>query len=237
VGEHVTVRPFVGCGDCDRCEIGRDELCPDSRMLGVHLDGAFAEELVVPARLAHALPPSVDPRSGAYTEPVAAVLAVRDALRAPPGRGVILGDNRIARLTERVLRAVGVDELVLLPLAELGRPARSSFDFAIESVPTGEALAAAARLVRPGGTVVLKSRSRRTVELPLGEAVNKQLTFRAVRYASFDEAITLLPRLALEDLFGPSYALEEFDSAFASAFADERDKRFFTFGSGDVWDR
>ena len=233
IGAHVTVRPFLGCGACAACARGRDELCADARMLGIHLDGAFAEQLRVPARLVHLLPPGVTPRAGAYAEPVAAVLAAREVI-GEGETGVVLGDNRIAVLTARVLGAAGV----AIELATEPRSIESSsVDFAIESMPTAEVLREAVRVVRPGGTVVLKSRSSRSAEIPLARAIEKQVTFRALRYGAFDDAIRLLARLALDDLFGETLSIEEFDRAFAAAARDERQKRFFAFGDVDVWDR
>lgn len=232
LGAHVTVKPFVGCGACVWCMHGRTELCGDGQ-LGVHLDGGFAEQVRVPASLVHLLPLGVSPRAGAYTEPVAAVLAAREAV-GEGDTGVVLGDNRIATLTARVLQAAGI---AIERAADPRAVESSSVDFVIETMPTAEILREAVRVVRPGGTVVLKSRSVSTVEIPLAHAVAKQVTFRALRYAPFEEAIALLPRLALDDLFGETLTIDGFDRAFAAASRDERQKLFFEFGDVDVWDR
>ena len=49
VGEWVSGEGHVVCGRCRNCRAGRRHLCIHTRALGVHLDGAFAEYVVLPA--------------------------------------------------------------------------------------------------------------------------------------------------------------------------------------------
>ncbi|HEX7056711.1 MAG TPA: alcohol dehydrogenase catalytic domain-containing protein, partial [Bacilli bacterium] len=59
IGDRVTVNPLVSCGQCDRCKESREHLCPDRKLLGAGLPGAFAEFVKVPAENVHHLPDSV----------------------------------------------------------------------------------------------------------------------------------------------------------------------------------
>ncbi len=53
-GRRVTVNPLESCGNCDFCVEGRDNLCPDRRIISMPpRDGAFAEQVVVPELLTH----------------------------------------------------------------------------------------------------------------------------------------------------------------------------------------
>src|SRR5579883_1885152 len=49
VGDEVVVSPGVSCGRCRQCLAGRDNLCPRYGILGEHLDGGYADYVVVPA--------------------------------------------------------------------------------------------------------------------------------------------------------------------------------------------
>jgi alcohol dehydrogenase, propanol-preferring len=49
VGDRVTVNPMITCGTCRLCTTGRQNYCPSIRILGLHVDGAHAELLAVPA--------------------------------------------------------------------------------------------------------------------------------------------------------------------------------------------
>ena len=51
-----TVYPLIGCGECDRCSAGADNLCASWRLIGMHRPGVFAERAVVPRRSLVAVP-------------------------------------------------------------------------------------------------------------------------------------------------------------------------------------
>lgn len=49
-GDRVAVIPHVRCGSCDFCMGGREEQCPNSRHIGVHRWGGYAEYVAAPAK-------------------------------------------------------------------------------------------------------------------------------------------------------------------------------------------
>ena len=81
VGDRVVVLNSAPCGNCEFCEIGRENLCHDL----VYLNGAFAEYLTVPPRFVlrntHAISDSLPFEMAALTEPLACVLHGIDACR------------------------------------------------------------------------------------------------------------------------------------------------------------
>lgn len=48
VGDNVLVYPWIGCGTCQACRIGNDNLCDAPRSLGVFQNGGYAEYVLVP---------------------------------------------------------------------------------------------------------------------------------------------------------------------------------------------
>jgi propanol-preferring alcohol dehydrogenase len=48
VGEMVLVYPWIGCGVCRVCRSGHENLCMKPRCLGVHCDGGYSDQVVVP---------------------------------------------------------------------------------------------------------------------------------------------------------------------------------------------
>lgn len=48
VGRSVVVYPWIGCGECASCRLGRDTFCARPRYLGVDSPGGFADEVLVP---------------------------------------------------------------------------------------------------------------------------------------------------------------------------------------------
>lgn len=53
VGDRGAVEPYLECGECGACRRGRTNCCAALTVLGVHVDGGWTEELVVPARKVH----------------------------------------------------------------------------------------------------------------------------------------------------------------------------------------
>lgn len=229
-GDRVTAIPLMACGTCAECLNGRS--CVRPRFLGVDLDGAFADQIVVPARNLRSIPASVDPRQAAYTEPVAAALAVLNAPLPKDGEGVVLGTSRIAELTGRILAAQGFRETRRLSVREAAG-LTNAVDFAIETEADEATLRVLLEIVRPGGIAVLKSRPGWPVPVDIGLAVQKGISLFAVNYASFDRAIDLIASdaLGLDDFLGDSYALEAFDGAFAASEDGASVKIFFQIAS------
>lgn len=208
-GTRVTVHPWIGCARCAECQNGTE--CSSPRVLGVDADGAFAEELCIDDACLHQVPRELSLRRAAYIEPIAASMAV---LRAPitrAQRGVVLGTGRIATLTTRILEHEGFD---ICQLATVATDA-GAFDYVIET--NERPIADAVALVKARGLVVLKSRPPASVPFDLATAVKKQLTFVAVAYAPFGDALALAPNLDLDDLLGDVYPLGRFAVAFERA--------------------
>lgn len=68
-GAYVSAEMHSVCGMCDQCRTGNGHLCVNTRILGVHADGAFAEFVVVPASNIIPLDPRiVPPRVGAFLD-------------------------------------------------------------------------------------------------------------------------------------------------------------------------
>ncbi len=217
-GAHVTVFPWMACNSCVGCS--RAETCASPRVLGVDVDGAFAEEMVVPSACLHAVPRDWPLRRAAYVEPIAASMAV---LRAPitrEQRGAILGTGRIATLTARILALEGF-KATLIETATAEHD--NAFDYVVE---TNAQLDAAIRATRPEGLVVLKSRPSAAASLDLCAAVRKEIRFSSVAYAPFADAIAIAPKIPMDDLLGDVVPLERFEAAFARARESSSPKIF-----------
>ena len=48
-GDYVTAEMHISCGYCQQCRTGQRHICRNIRVKGVHLDGAFAEYVVLPS--------------------------------------------------------------------------------------------------------------------------------------------------------------------------------------------
>ncbi len=114
-GEPVVVEPLASCGNCGPCREGRDSICRDLGIHGLHRPGGFADAVVVPAHRLYRVPTTLAPALAALAEPFAvAVHGLRLAGfddRRPPGRLLILGAGSIGLAVAAVARAWGFDRI------------------------------------------------------------------------------------------------------------------------------
>jgi L-iditol 2-dehydrogenase len=198
----------------------------DGGFLGLDRDGAFAEQVRLPASAVHRLPDALGWLAGAFVEPIAAALAVLDA--APPleRQGLLLGRGRIARLTELILRDAGARQLERAERPIDAEPLEAACDWAVETDGTSEGIAAALAALRPGGLLVLKSRPAAPLLVDTAQVVRRGLRLQGVGWAPFEQALSLAERLPLEGLLGDVLPLERFEEAFARARSDKEPKLF-----------
>jgi threonine dehydrogenase-like Zn-dependent dehydrogenase len=213
VGDPAAVCPVLPCGHCPTCFAADPINCPHRTMLGIDRDGAFAEFVVVPAACVFPVPNGLAFAVAAYAEPVAAALAVFNAGLDARQQGTVLGRNRFATLVTRLLKALGFHQVTTD--ADV---AADSVDFAIETRLTENTLSQLFRIVRPGGTIVIKSRVPGGILVDFTAAIRKQIAIRAVNYGSFRRAIGLLAEGQLEvaDLIGSVRPLDDFAAVFAA---------------------
>ena len=84
VGQRVAVWPVHACGHCYPCRIGRENVCVNLSLVGVHRDGALQEQLHVPASQVFPVG-DLEPTLAAFIEPVS--IAMRAVVRARVAAG------------------------------------------------------------------------------------------------------------------------------------------------------
>ena len=125
VGDEVVGANSAPCRVCEYCERDRPALCEDL----LFLNGAFAERLLIPARIVRQnlwpRPHGLDPRQAAAAEPLACVLKGVDVLEPRTGdRALLLGAGPIALMFVSELRAREVETVVFVRNDEAGEMAR-----------------------------------------------------------------------------------------------------------------
>ncbi|MGW1835174.1 zinc-dependent alcohol dehydrogenase [Streptomyces sp. NPDC002067] len=175
VGRRTVAEGFRACGVCARCRCGETSLCGGGYAeTGFTEPGAFADHLVLPARLLHLLPDDADLRAAALLEPSAVVAAaVRTGRPAPGERIAVVGAGTLGQLAVQLLAASSPGELTVIdPRAARGEQAlgfgataahtpeeaavlEGRFDLVVETAGAPSTAAASCRLARRGGRVVL----------------------------------------------------------------------------------
>ncbi len=68
-GGRVVLEPMLPCRHCYPCGIGRYNCCENLRVVGAHVDGAFAQYLAADAEFVHRVPDSIPDHHAAAIEP------------------------------------------------------------------------------------------------------------------------------------------------------------------------
>lgn len=231
IGDHVAVMPVIACKRCQECLANNSNNCLSTKMLGIDLNGAFAEFIIVPKESVYPINDNIPFPLAAYCEPIAAALAVLKADINPEQKGLIYGENRISLLIKKILQAKGFHNIQTFdPNNNLLSLKANSYDYVIESLATSKTLSEMIDLARYRGKIILKSRQHQAVAIDFIAAIKKEITFQAVNYGAFDEAITLITNNTVDftSMFGKVYRLEDFKEAFDLSAENELLKRFFS---------
>ncbi len=117
-GKRVTINPLVSCGECSYCIEGRDNICPDRKLISIPpREGAFAEKLAIAERNLVVVPDGVAIEQAALAEPIACGwhamrMAAKSFVRPlADARVVILGGGAIGLGTALVARLHGVSDI------------------------------------------------------------------------------------------------------------------------------
>ena len=205
-GDRVTFDSTVYCGECNNCRRGEMNLCDQRQVLGVSCgdyrrNGAFAEFVAVPARIAYRLPDNLSFSEAALLEAVAVSLhAVSLAPIQPGSTSLVVGAGTIGLLVQQALAVAGcspvfvsdVDATRLKLSANLGASTILSsgtelvneilrltkgtgVDIAVEAVGLNPTVTTAINATRKGGSVVLVGNISPEVTLPLQTVVTRQI--------------------------------------------------------------
>jgi L-idonate 5-dehydrogenase len=179
-GSRVVVHPARPCGRCRECTSGRVNVCRDAGYLGSaarfpHVQGGFAQLLVVPSDRLVAVPDGLPLQRAALAEPLAVALhAVRRAGDVRDREVLVTGAGPIGCLVVVALRAAGAGRVVVSDLVDealdvalavgadavvrADRPDDDAWpaepDVVVEASGSPPGLASALQRVRRGGRVV-----------------------------------------------------------------------------------
>lgn len=108
VGTRVVVDPFIGCGHCYPCRIGKRNCCANLTIIGVHREGGFAEFVSAPVLNLNLVPDTLTDFEAAFAEPVAiGVQGCRRGMVTSEDTVLVLGAGPIGLAIVEVARALG----------------------------------------------------------------------------------------------------------------------------------
>lgn len=237
IGRRVVGEINIGCGRCPWCAAGAKEHCDARAVVGIrHHDGVFAEIVSLPASNLHEIPGTMDDETAVFVEPTAAACRILEQMTIDDrARVAVLGDGRMGLIVAQVVKTATAEVVVLgrhddkLAVARgLGLMTRRSdspvaiadrFDVVVDVTGRADGLRRALELVRPRGTVVMKSTFHGDAALAAWPIVVDEVTLIGSRCGPFQPAIELLGSGAVrvKPLISRVAALDQYESAFADA--------------------
>lgn len=240
IGKRVVGEINTGCGKCIYCTNSLERHCPNRTVLGiVNRDGAFAELLLLPTKNLHLIPDSISDKQAVFVEPLAAAFEIEEQLQIESNKKIaIIGDGRLAQLIARVLKlnhpnlvCFGRHEHKLQRLQKIGiqtkmdisQEGEHTFDVVVEATGHESGFLDTMRLVKPRGTVVLKSTIASKGKLDLTQAIVNEVTFVGSRCGPFRPAINVLAAdlISVDDLIDGIYSIDDYKKAFSEAEKSE----------------
>ncbi|MFQ5422497.1 MAG: alcohol dehydrogenase catalytic domain-containing protein [Phycisphaerae bacterium] len=203
------------CGRCDMCARGLANHCLRRSVVGiVGRAGVFAEYVAIPERNCHVVPDAVPDEGAVFTEPLAAAYQILRQIKPERRHHVaVLGTGRLGLLVAQVLARTGCELLAIgrnprtLGLLDRKRIRTTTVgelrnfndhDVVIDCTGSAEGISVAMRLVRPRGTIVLKTTCATAAPVDLSPLVVNEVTLLGSRCGPFGEALNALARREID---------------------------------------
>lgn len=240
VGKRVVINPVVPCAKCDACRGGLWAHCPQRQVMGLHgRDGVFTDALVVPITCLVELPRKVDDESAACLPSLAGAIHAGRLVKVEGKPFVtILGDGPVGLMTAQVLARQNASVRLLgkhpqrftlcekwgvqhRAAAEVGR--RQDQDVVIDCTGSPAGTELALQLVRPRGSVIVKSwpmpargMQNAGARVNLATALANELTVMGAGVGNLHDAVAALEKgeLDVRGLISRRFRLADWSAAF-----------------------
>lgn len=239
LGKRVVGEINCVCGNCTYCRMEMPRHCMNRTVLGIqNRPGAFAEYVTLPEENVHLVPAGIRDDVAVFAEPVAAAFRIVEQI---PVSGedsvVVLGDGKLGQIVAQTMWlyskktiCVGKHPWKLALLSKLGIATAMSTDeledkadIVVEATGNPSGLDAALSLIRPEGTIVLKTTCAGSSALDTSKAVVNEVRIIGSRCGPFRPALEALAMGTVETrpMISESYPLE--DAVHAMARAEDPD--------------
>ena len=236
IGKRVVGEINAGCTTCDYCIKGMERHCPSRTVLGIlKRDGAFAEFLSLPEKNLHVIPDSISDEQAVFVEPLAAAFEINEQISLKPEWNVaVVGDGRLAQLIIQVIKLTcsnitcfGKHQNKLEGLIQSGTKIKIGiestdeqlFDLVVEATGSNSGFTDTMKLVKPRGTVVLKSTITSRENLDLTSTIINEITLIGSRCGLFKPAIDALATgvISVDSMIDCTFSLDKFNDAIVHA--------------------
>ena len=233
IGKRVVGDINCGCGECEWCQKGLHRHCPNRQTLGIwQKDGCCSDYFTLPVKNLLEVPSNVTDEQAVFVEPLAAALEILEQIHIQPIQKVlVLGDGKLGIITALALNASGLDVTLVgkhqekLDIAKnqgvktqllQNLDVKKEWDFVVEATGSITGFETSIALVKPRGTLVLKSTIVASKEFNFSSLVVDEVTIVGSRCGRFAPALRMLEqkKIDLSPLISKVYPVEQVIEAF-----------------------
>ena len=242
VGQRVVGEINLPCNDCELCKQGgviKRNHCLKRSVLGIlSKDGTYASHVTLPVANLFPVPGNVSDEQAAFAEPLAAAFRIIEQdLIKETDRVALIGDGKLGLLIAMVVNSIKKqefivfgkheDKLMMLP-SEIDTSISNEttkikykdyFDVVIDACGSPNGLAQAIDIVKPLGTIVLKTTCASNPVFNESLVVIKEIKIIGSRCGNFLMALEALANgtINVDKLLSKVYPLEDVDKALKHA--------------------
>jgi len=221
------------CEICEYCLKGLKNHCPDRSVLGIYnRNGCFAEYITLPVKNLYKVPDNVSNNEAVFVEPLAAAFQILEQIKfKSEDKVLILGDGKLGLLISLVLNLTQAEVLLVGKHQEKLDIAKNQgvkvklltelkekkiYDVVVEATGSIDGFELAQKMVKPRGTIVLKSTIASEKTLNLAPIVIDEISIIGSRCGPFEPAIKALEQKLVEvtALISKEYNFEDAINAF-----------------------
>ena len=220
VGSPVTANPLLSCRKCRYCLSGRQQLCPNRKLMGVQIPGSNAEFVSLRADGVYLVPSELSLATAALVEPAAFSMHVAAIARpAPDEQGLVVGAGPIGLMVIQTLINRGINQVFCIDLnkerlamaEKLGAVAATfdslashQVDIVVDAVGASATRQGCAGVVRAGGRIIWAGLHEADTTLPMNDFIRREITTHgsfAYTPIDFENALQALAqkRITLEE--------------------------------------
>jgi len=253
-GDIVSAESHVVCHVCRMCRRNMYHACENTRIIGVHMDGAFAEYIAIPEENLVKLPASVPLEAGSVLEPFGNAVHTVQSVDVRGKRVVVTGAGPIGVMAIPVAKALGAVEIIATDLSDYRLKLASDVgadvvinvkeqdpvqivqnlggaDVVLEMSGSEKALNQGLEMIVPGGEMAILGLPDNRVSLDLANnVVSKGITIRGITgrrlWETWDLGVSLVSsgRVDLKKVITHQFDFKDYEAAFSAMMSGNSGK-------------
>ncbi|HPO83580.1 MAG TPA: L-threonine 3-dehydrogenase [Coprothermobacter proteolyticus] len=253
-GDIVSAESHVVCHVCRMCRRNMYHACENTRIIGVHMDGAFAEYIAIPEENLVKLPASVPLEAGSVLEPFGNAVHTVQSVDVRGKRVVVTGAGPIGVMAIPVAKALGAVEIIATDLSDYRLKLASDVgadvvvnvkeqdpvqivqnlggaDVVLEMSGSEKALNQGLEMIVPGGEMAILGLPDNLVSLDLANnVVSKGITIRGITgrrlWETWDLGVSLVSsgKVDLKKVITHQFDFKDYEAAFSAMMSGNSGK-------------